>query len=134
MLPSKQNQLTGIETADANWKSLYTIGGAAALVQLAAILVLIIVQVALGPKPASIEEYFVIQQSSPLAAMLRGDFLLLFLIGAYLGTFPALYMALRRISPIAVLFATLFTLIAVIGAFVSESTFSLLHLGNLYAT
>jgi hypothetical protein len=77
-----------------SWKNLYTIGGAAALVQLAAVLSMIPIQMALGPKPASIEEYFAVQQNSTLAALLRGDFLLLFLIGAYLGTFPALFAAL----------------------------------------
>lgn len=120
-------------TDNFNWKSLYTIGGAAALLQLVTILAMIIARAVLGPKPASVEEYFAIQQSSPLAAMLRGDFLLLFLIGAYLGTFPALFVALRRINPVAVSFATLFTLMAVILSFSTESTFSLLHLGNQYA-
>ncbi len=120
-------------TDNFNWRSLYTIGGVAALLQLVTILAMIVVQAVLGPKPAGIEEYFAIQQSSPLAAMLRGDFLLLFLIGAYLGTFPALFVALRQIHPVTVFFATLFTLIAVVLSFSSESTFSLLHLGNQYA-
>jgi hypothetical protein len=125
---------TGLDPATFNPKSLYTIGGLAALAQLAAILALLVVQFSLGPKPATAEEYFLIQQNSPLAAVLRGDFLLLFLIGAYLGTFPALYMALKRLSPTAVLFATLFTLIAVTGCFMSEATFALLHLGSQYAS
>ncbi len=116
-----------------NWKNLYIIGGIAALVQLAAILAYTLALAVLGPKPASAGEYFAIQESSPLASMLRGDFLLLFLIGGYLGTFPALYVALRRISPVATFFATLFTLIAVIVCFATESTFALLHLGDLYA-
>jgi hypothetical protein len=119
---------------DSDWKSLYTIGGAAALLQLAAILAMILVQAVLGPKPANAEEAFVIQQSSYLAVMLRGDFLLLFLIGAYLGTFPALFVALRQIDMVAVFFATLFTLMAVTLAFATEPTFSLLHLGSQYAT
>ncbi len=119
---------------DWNWKNLYTIGGVAALVQLAAVLAMIIVQAVLGPKPANAEETFVIQQSSYLVAMLHGDFVLVFLIGAYLCTFPALFVALRQIDMVAVFFATLFTLIAVTLAFATEPTFSLLHLGNQYAT
>ncbi len=124
---------TDIEIADPRWKGLYGIGGAAALMQLAAILSLIIAQATLGPKPASVEEYFAIQQSNRLAAMLRGDFLLLLLIGAYFGTFPALFLSLRRINPVTVSFAALFTFVAVILSWSTESTFSLLHLGDQYA-
>src|SRR5512143_2938401 len=108
---SQTNPSTDNEIVDPRWKSLYTIGAVAVLAQLAAILAMIIAQAVLGPKPASAEEYFIIQQSNPLAAMLRGDFLLLFLIGASLGTFPALFVALRQIHPVAVFFATLFTFI-----------------------
>jgi hypothetical protein len=120
------------ETAETNWKSLYTIGGIAALLQLASILVYTIVMMTLGPKPASAAEYFALQQTNLLASVLRSDFLFLFLMGAYLGTFPALYFALRRISPVATLLATLFTLIAVTICFTSDSTFSLLYLGKQY--
>jgi hypothetical protein len=116
-----------------NMKNLYTIGGIAALVQLAAILSTIVVAAILGSRPTSAEEFFTIQHSNPLAALLRGDFLLmLFLLGAYLGTFPALWWNLRHVSPIAATFATLFTGIAVILSFSGESTFALLHLGELY--
>lgn len=115
------------------WKNLYRIGGAAALVQLASILAFTVVMGVLGPKPASAAEYFALQQTDRLASVLRGDFLFLFLLGAYFGTFPAMYLALRRISPVATLFATLFTLVAVTLCFASESTFALLHLGDQYA-
>ena len=102
--------------------------------QLAAVLTYAVALAVLGPKPVSAEEFFAIQQSSRLASVLRGDFLLLVLIGGYLGTFPALYVALRRVSPVASMFATLFTLIAVTLCFASESTFALLYLGDQYAT
>jgi hypothetical protein len=116
-----------------NWRDLYIIGGVAALVQLAAILAYTIAMAVLGPKPDGIEGYLAIQQANPLASVLRGDFLFLFLIGGYLGTFPALYVALRSVSPVYAMFATLLTLIAVTICLASESTFALLHLGNQYA-
>lgn len=118
---------------DQNWKNLYKIGGAAALLQLTAILAYSVVAGVLGPKPASPQEYFELLQANRLAFFLRGDFLFLFLIGAYLGTFPALYAALRKLSPATVFFATLFTFIAVTICFASESTFALYHLGEQYA-
>jgi hypothetical protein len=117
---------------DLNWKSLYTIGGIAALIQLIAIVSYSAILAVLGSKPVSAEEYFIIHQSSPLMAMLRSDLLLLFLIGGYFGTFSALYLALRRISPAAAMFATLFTFVAVTVCFATESTFALRHLAEQY--
>jgi hypothetical protein len=115
-----------------NPKNLYTIGGISALAQLAAILSYTVALIVLGPKPTSVEEYFLIHQSSKLAAVLRGDFLLLLLIAPYFGTFPALWWALRRCGPLAATFASLFTFVAVTICFASDSTFALLHLGNQY--
>lgn len=119
-------------TNSPNLKGLYTIGGVAAILQLLTILVYSVLMGVLGPKPTSAAEYFAIYQNSPLEAFLRGDFLLLVLIGLYLGTFPALYAALRRLSPVYAALATLFTLMAVTGTFATESSFSLLHLGEQY--
>jgi len=113
-------------------KSIYRIGGVAAFLQLAAILSYAVVIAMLGPKPVSSEEYYSVFQSSPLNAFFRGDFLLMVLIGLYLGTFPAIYVALRDMSPIYTALASVFTLIAVTGCFATESSFSLFHLGNLY--
>jgi hypothetical protein len=115
-------------------RTLYRIGGISALVQLTAILASIVIMGMLGPRPTSAAEFFAIQQENPLAALLRGDLVLMFfLLGAYFGTFPALWWNLRHISPIAATFATLFTGIATALSFSGESTFALYHLGNLYA-
>jgi hypothetical protein len=124
---------TILSTEDSIWKNLYTIGGISALIQLTAILTYTVVMGVLGPKPASAEEYFAAFQSAPLAAMIRGDFLLLFLIGGYFGTFPALFLSLRKVSPAAAMFATLFTFVAVTVCFATESTFALRHLAGQYA-
>lgn len=115
-------------------KSLYTGGAVAALLQLASILAYSVALGMLGPKPASAEEYYAVYQASQLEAVLRGDLLLMVLIGLYLGTFPALYAALRRINPVYTALATVFTLIAVTLSFANESTFSLLHLGEKYVS
>lgn len=115
-------------------KGLYRIGGVAAALQLVAILGYGVVAAVLGPKPASAAAYFAVYLESPAAAFLRGDFLLLILIGLYLGTFPAFYVALRRESPVYAALAALFTIIAVTGAFATESTFSLRHLGSQFIT
>ena len=124
--------MTQPETSTSNRKTLYTIGGVAAILQLVTILTYSVLIGVLGPKPTSAEEYFAIYQASPMEAVLRGDFLLLILIGLYLGTFPALYIALRGLSPVYTALATLFTLMTVTLTFANESTFSLLHLGEQY--
>lgn len=117
-----------------NPKNLYRIGGISALLQLVAVLASLVVATAFGPRPTSAAEFFAIQQANPLAALLRGDLVLMFLlIGAYLGTFPALWWNLRCVGPTAATFATLFTGIGVVLSLSGESTFALLHLGDLYA-
>lgn len=115
-------------------RSLYRIGGTAALLQLFAILGYAVAAAVLGPKPVDAQAYFTVYLESPVAAALRGDLFLLVLIGLYLGTFPALYAALRPLSPVYTALATLFTVMAVGGVFATESTFSLLHLGRAFVT
>jgi hypothetical protein len=134
MSTSLQNKSTVLSVPESSLKSLFTIGGVAAILQLVSILSYSVVIGMLGPKPTSAEEYFAVYQSSVLEAFLRGDFLLMILIGLYLGTFPALYAALHRLSPVYTALATLFTLIAVTLSFANESTFSLLRLGDNYVS
>jgi hypothetical protein len=124
---------TASAVAKSESRSLYTIGGVAALLQPLTVVAFTVVIATLGPKPTSGEEYSAIQQSSRLTSILRSDFLTLILIGLYLGTFPALYLALRHVSPVYSALAALFTLIAVTVSFAGESTFSLLRLGDQYA-
>jgi hypothetical protein len=123
---------TSTSEKTAGLKSLYVIGGLAAILQLITILGYSVALAILGPKPSTAMEYFAIYQQSPFEMVLRGDFLLLILIGLYLGTFPALYAALRKLHPVYVGLATLFTIIAVAGTFATESTFSMLQLAESY--
>jgi hypothetical protein len=124
---------TILPTEDTLWKNLYFVGGIAALVQLASILIYTAVIAVLGAPPASVDEYFAAFQTAPVATLFRGDFLLLFLIGGYFGTFPALFLSLRKVNPVAAMLATLFTFVAVTVCFATESTFALRHLAGQYA-
>jgi hypothetical protein len=132
MSETMQIKNTAERTVESGLKSLYTIGGISALLQLIVILSYSIVVGLFGQKPTSAAEYFAVFQGSPMEAFWRGDFMLMLLIGLYLGTFPALYAALRRLSPVYAALATLFTILAVAGSFATESSFSLLHLGEQY--
>jgi hypothetical protein len=113
-------------------KGIFFIGGICALLQLVTILGYAVALGVLGPKPTTAAEYFAIYQGNPIEMVLRGDFLLMILIGLYLGTFPALYITLRRLSPVYSALATLFTIISVTITFAGESTFALLHLAEQY--
>ena len=114
------------------YKNLFYIGGTAAFLQLFTIFAYAVLIAVLGPKPTTAEEYFAIYESSPLELVLRGDFLLMILIGLYLFTFTALYLALQRVSPVYTTFAVLFTFIVVITTIATESTFSMLKLGEQF--
>ncbi len=114
-------------------RSLYRIAGIAAALKLVAILCYTLTEILLGPKPPGAAAYFAVYLESPAAAFLRGDIFFLVLIALYLGTFPALYAALRRQSPVYSAMAVLFTIMAVILVFSVESTFSLFHLGSQFA-
>lgn len=127
------DQVADAETIGPDWKGLCKIGGVAALLQLASILVMIVVSATLGLKPATVQEYFAVLQANKLAGILRDDFTSLFLIAMYLGTFPALYFSLRRVNATYTTLATLFTFVAVTTCFATHSGFSLIHLSDQYA-
>jgi hypothetical protein len=114
-------------------KSLYLLGGVAALLQLATIVAMVIVGAASSSTAASAQEIYETQQRSRLRAVLQGDLLTTALIGLYLGTIPALYVALRRVSPAYTALAALCSIMTVTLAFAGDTTFSLLRLGDLYA-
>jgi len=119
--------------ADPRHKRFYRIGGVAAWLQLAMLVVIIVVTATLGLKPTTAQEYFSLYQDARLEGLLRDDFASLLVVGLYLGTFPGLYLALRRVDEVAVVFATLFTLIAVTITFTAHSGFSMIYLGEQYA-
>ena len=127
-----QEQAMQITNTDRSMRSLYTIGGIAAILQLVTILGYSVAIGVLGAKPTNAEGFFIVYERSPLEMVLRGDFLLLVLIGLYLGTFPALFAALRRINPVYTALATLFTIMVVTSTFATEATFSLMHLAEQY--
>jgi hypothetical protein len=116
-----------------NLKSLYNIGAAAALLQLAVLLGMIVIIATLGPRPASPQEYFAAFQANRIAGLLRTDLTSLVMIGLYLLTFPALYAALRQVNPAWTALAALFTFAAVITCFATNSSFSMLYLSDQYA-
>ena len=113
-------------------KKLYFIAGVTSFLQLITIAGYGVALAVLGPKPQTAQEFFLIQQNSSLEVILRSDFLLMVLIGLYLITFPALYLALRKLSPIFSAMALMMTIAAAVITFSTDSTLSMLYLGERY--
>jgi len=111
---------------------LYRIGAICSALQLTTIVAYIFVVALVGPRVTGAEAFFQAQQASFWTSLLRLDLMMMFLIGLYLGNFPALLVSLWKHKPLLTAFAGGFTFIAVILSFAGESTFAMLHLGEKY--
>lgn len=127
-----QNTPTDAEIADSNWKSLYKIGGAAALLVAVFVPIQIIVFV-ISPPPSTVIGWFTLFQNNWLLGLLDMDLLLIVdqvLTGLVL---LALYIALRRVSQSFMLIALTATLLGIAAYFASTTAFNMLSLSNQYA-
>ena len=117
---------------DSAWKSLYRIGGVAAL----AILAFIPVQIAvflIWPPPTTVTDWFALFQSNGLVGMIDMDLLL---IVDYILTgvlFLALYAVLRRGSPILMAIALSAEFVAIATYFASTVALEMFSLSGRYA-
>lgn len=117
----------------SEWRGLLRTAGLAAYAQLIITLISIVVMTALGPPPAEIEPFLAVFQESPIAGLLRDDFLFLLLVAVYLVTFSGIYYAMRREYPALTTLAVLFTFAAATLSMAAHSGFSLWHLSEQYA-
>ncbi len=111
---------------------LYRIGAICSALQLTIIVAYIFVVSLVGSRVTSAETFFLIQQSSFWSSLLRLDLMMMFLVGLYLGNFPALLVSLWKHNPLLSSFAVGFTVIAVVLSFAGESTFAMIHLGEKF--
>lgn len=116
-------------------KTIYKVGAVAVLIQLATILLIMGISIALGlePRPETVPEFYAMYGESKLIGMLRDDFSSLILIAMYLGTTPALFFALREKNFTIVLISAIMMLAGTVGAFAVHAGFSMMHLSDLYA-
>jgi hypothetical protein len=126
------NQVIDNETADTRWKSLYKVGGAAALIAAALLLTEIIV-FTIWPQPNTVTNYFVLFQDNKLIGLLDFYLLEFFTYALFVPIFLAIYVAIRRAneSYAALALALAITGIAVFLA--TNNPFSMLSLSNQYA-
>ncbi|HUW94783.1 MAG TPA: DUF4386 family protein [Anaerolineae bacterium] len=126
------NQVTNAETADSAYKSLYKLGGAAALI----VVVLTLSEVVgliFYPQPGTVSGWFMLFQSNRLIGLLDFWGLEVPMYAMFTVVFLALYVVLRRANEGLMAIAVIFVLLG-IGIFLATNNpFSMLSLGNQYA-
>ncbi len=120
-----------METADSNWKTLYKIGGIAAISSALLLLIEIIIW-AVWPQPNTVMDYFTLLQTNKLIGLI--DFYLLEYIAyvLFLPMFLALYVALRRINESYMLIAISLAILGIAIFLATNNSFSMLSLSNQY--
>lgn len=120
------------ETVDSNWKTLYKVGGIAALVMAVLIPIQVIIFI-ISPPPTTIIGWFTLFQKNSLLGLLDMDLLLM--IDQLLMTFVflAFYSLLRKVNQSLMAIALMLGLMGIIIYFSSAVAFEMLNLSNLYA-
>lgn len=127
------NQVTNTETSVSDWKSLYKVGGVAALLMFVLTLIQSFIFIT-NPPPSTVIEYFTLFQRSQILGLLDLDFLLIVINILLILIYLALYVALVQISKSYMTIALAIGLAGTILFFASrEATFGMLSLSNQYA-
>ena len=127
-------QVTEAATTDSAWKSLYKVGGGAALIMVAITLTQVVV-FAISPPPykGTAVDWFAFFQKNALVGLLDFEVLLIVYVGLSALVSLALFVVLRRTSPTL---TAIFLVLSMIGsaAFISaRPAFEMLSLSNQYA-
>jgi hypothetical protein len=120
------------ETADSRWRSLYRIGGAAALFGAAIIPIQLIIFIVWG-QPDTAAGWFALFQDNRLVGLLAFEFL--FVVNAVFGiaTTLALYVALRRLNESLMAIALALGLVEAVCLIVARPAVEMLYLSEQYA-
>jgi len=126
------DRVADVETADSAYKSLYRLGGAAALV-----VVVLIVGVVIGftvyPQPSAVSDWFELFQSNKVIGLLDFWGLEVPMYATYALVFLALYVALREADQGRMAIAITFSLLGVGIFLATNNPFSMLSLSDQYA-
>lgn len=127
------------EAADPAWKSLYRLGGTAALIIVALVIVQIIFFVVwpppgFGSDVSTVMGYFTLLQNNRLLGLLHLDLLLMVDYVLLLLMFLALYIVLKRVSQSLMAIAMALVFVGIAAYFPSNTAFSMLSLSDQYAT
>jgi hypothetical protein len=120
------------DTADPTWKSLYTVGGVAALFAVLIIPIQLIV-FSSTPEPNTAAGWFTLFQDNKLLGLL--SFEMLFVVNAVFGvtTTLALYVALRRVNEPFMAVALALSLVGAVCIILARPAIDMLYLSDQYA-
>jgi hypothetical protein len=126
------NQVTNTETSESDWKSLYKVGGVAALLMFVLTLVQSFIFITNSP-PSTVIDYFTLFQKNKILGLLDLDFLLIVINVLLILIYLALYIALNRFNKSYTVIALTLGLVGTTLFFASrEATFGMLSLSNQY--
>jgi hypothetical protein len=127
------NQVTHSGTADPAYKSLYKLGGAAAL-----IVVVLTVSEVIGltfyPQPSTVSGWFMLFQSNRVIGLLDFWGLEVLMYGMFTFVFLALYVVLRRANESHMAIVLTLALLGIGVFFATNNPFAMLSLSDQYAT
>ena len=124
---------SGIETTDANWMTLYKIGGVAIVLSAALIPISIAAYFFWPPFPGDALVIFTLIQSDRLAGMMSLDFLYLATNFFAIPIFLALYVTLKRTSESLSVIALVLGLLGLVCIFPARPIVEMLSLSDQYA-
>ena len=127
------NQVTDAETTDSNWKSLYKLGGTAALIATVLFLSDIIVLTTLGSMPSTASGWFTLLQNNKVVGLFQLFFTDLIGVALMFPIIFALYAALRRINRAYSALATALAFAGIAIVFATNTNYSMIYLSNQYA-
>jgi hypothetical protein len=129
----KRNQMNTSATEDSGWRSLYKVGGVAALIATVMFVGDIIVLITGGALPVSANEWFILFQTNRVAGVLQLYLTDMVGMALLVPLVFALYAALRRTSAVYAALATALTLVGIVLFFAVNFNYSLLYLSDQYA-
>jgi len=126
-----------VESADSHWKSLYRVGGAAALIaaglEIANALISVISSYISGPAPSTVIGWFTLLQHNRLLGLFDLGLLDIAATALFIPWVLAVYIALRRASASFMAVATTLYFVGIAVYLATETAFSLLSLSSQYA-
>lgn len=128
---SSANNRSDDTNQDFRWKSLYKIGGAAAIISAMLLLTEIIV-FTLWPQPTTVIGYFTLFQTNKLIGLI--DFYLLEMVAylLFVPLFLATYVAIRQINESYAIIAIFLAALGISIFIATNNSFSMLVLSNQY--
>jgi hypothetical protein len=126
------SQVAGARVPDPAYRSLYRLGGVAALI-VAFLTVAEIVAFAFFPQPSTISAWFILFQANPIIGLLDFWGLEVPMYAMFAVVFLALYVVLRKVNKSAMAIAFTLALLGIAIFFATNNPFSMLSLSRQFA-